>query len=158
MLRAAACALSLALLVACGSEPADVARDADGRPTEAGTVRADRIRVGDCFEDPEDDGDVAGFAVVPCGEPHDNEVFHLYEVDGEAYPGRDALESRSTERCEGRPFEDYVGAPVGAAGYEVFQIVPSPETWAADGDRTVVCVLYDASGSALRGSARGSSA
>jgi hypothetical protein len=149
VLRAAASlTIAVALLAGCGEPAADVARDDDGRPVEAGEVRADRIRVGDCFDDP------AVVDVVPCDELHDNEVFHLFDVDDGEYPGRDALESLSSRRCGEDAFEAYVGDTVGGSLYDVFQIVPSPESWADDGDRTVVCVLFGDRGVPLKGSAR----
>ena len=157
MLRAAAAVTAAVLLLVACAGVEDVDRDDEGRPTEAGTVRADLIRVGDCFRDQEG-GDVAGFAVVPCGEPHDNEVFHLFDVGGERYPGEESLRETAAERCEGRPFEDYVGSPVAASGYAVYQVVPSPDTWERNDDRTVVCVLYDPGGGTLRGSAGRTSA
>lgn len=153
MLRAAV-ALTLLLAACSGSaDVPDVARDADGRPTEAGEVRADRLRVGDCFDDQDDDSP-DGFPVVPCDQPHDNEVFFAFVVPGDDFPGQDALADQAAARCRDAPFTDYVGVSIDASVLRVFYVLPSQETWDRFDDRTLVCALYDEDRAPLDGSAR----
>lgn len=153
MLRAAV-ALTI-FLAGCSSGAAvpDVARDADGRPTEAGEVRADRLRVGDCFDD-QDDESPDGFPVVPCDQPHDNEVFFAFVVPGDDFPGQDALADQAAARCGDQPFTQYVGEPVEATALRVFYVLPSRETWERFDDRTIICALYDEGRAPLEGSVR----
>ena len=138
MLRAAVALSGLLLLLGgCrAGSVADVARDDEGRPTEAGTVRADRLRDGDCF-DQDDDPTPGSFPVVPCDEPHDNQAFARFPVTGETRPSDDVLTELATTRC-GAAFAELDAPP----GFAYFAVVPSPETWSRDGDRTVVCALY----------------
>lgn len=153
MLRAAV-ALSV-LLAACGGggEVADVERGSDGRATEAGEVRADRLRIGDCFDD-QDDRSPDAFPVVPCEQAHDNEAFFGFIVPGDDFPGQDALVDQAAARCSDEPFTDYVGQPLRATTFGVFYVLPSQETWDRFDDRTVVCALYDEGLEPLLGSAR----
>lgn len=137
MLRAAV-ALTVCLLVTgCRADgPLDVARDDAGRPTEAGTVRADRLQAGDCFDE-EGDRTPGSFPVVPCDRPHDNQAFHRFGLTGEERPSDDALTELAAVRC-GDAFAR-LDPPTGLA---YFAVIPSPDTWSRNRDRTVVCALY----------------
>jgi hypothetical protein len=129
--------LAVLLLVGCDTGPG---------------VRADRIRVGQCF----DDGpkDVQHFEVVPCGEAHDNEVFFLFDAPGAEYPGKETLTDIAAARCTGSAFTRYVGIPLEESDLRTFEVLPSQDTWEHDADRQVVCALY-APGHPITGSARG---
>lgn len=153
MLRAALTLTVLLAACAGSAEVADVARDADGRPTEAGPVRADRLRVGDCFDD-QDDRSPDAFPVVPCARAHDNEAFFRFVVPGDDFPGQDALADQAAARCRDQPFTDYVGRPFESSTLGVFYVLPSQETWERFDDRTIICALFDEGLEPLRGSAR----
>ena len=141
MLRAALVAL-IVLAVGCGtSGTGDVDRNAQGHPTEAGIVRADKLRPGDCFDD-QDDQSPDGFPVVPCAREHDDEAYHRFVVPGSTYPGQDALTDLATATCRAAPFTKYVGRPIEGSSLDTFYVLPSPDTWANDGDRVVVCALF----------------
>jgi hypothetical protein len=118
-------------------------------------VRPDRIAVGDCYDDPPS-AEVERFDVVACDEPHDNEVFHVFEVGGAEHPGREALLDEAAVRCRGDAFTDYVGVPLESSDLRVFQVLPTAETWRR-GDREIVCVLYAPGGRPIAGSARAGS-
>jgi hypothetical protein len=116
-------------------------------------VRADRIAVGDCYDDPRS-AEVARFDVVPCDRAHDNEVFHVFRAAGGDYPGQEALLDVAAVRCR-NAFTDYVGVPLNESDLHVFQVLPTARTWRR-GDREVVCVLYGDGGRRIIGSARAS--
>jgi hypothetical protein len=139
---AVAVALTVLVAAGCGTQgPGDVARDSSGRVTAAGIVRADKLQPGDCFDD-QDDQTPDGFPVVPCGRPHANEAYYRFVVPGGAYPGQDVLTDEATARCRAQPFTDYVGRPVEGSVLDTFYVLPSEDTWAHDGDRVVVCALF----------------
>lgn len=135
MLRAAVLAL-IVVAAGCGTGPG---------------VRADRIRVGDCYQD--SGPSVERFDVVPCEEPHDNEVFLLFDAPGGRYPGKEALTDLAATRCTGEAFTRYVGVPLEQSDLRTFEVLPTRDTWERDGDREIICVLYAAAGR-VRGSAR----
>jgi hypothetical protein len=132
----AASLLLVVVLVACGEDGA----------------RVDEIEVGMCFDD-QDGSAVEHLPTRPCDEPHENEVFHLFDVDGETYPGQDALTADADAVCRGDAFTTYVGQPVDQSRFEVYQILPSEDSWGR-GDREVACVLYDPVDNTETGSAR----
>jgi hypothetical protein len=156
MLRVALALTAALLLAACGGGAgADVARDERGRVSQPGTVRADKLRVGDCFED-QDDQSPDGFPVVPCARAHANEAYSRFKVPGGDYPGQAALTDLATARCTAEPFSDYVGRPYAGSALDVFYALPSQETWDRFGDRIVVCALFAKDLSPLTGSMEGS--
>jgi hypothetical protein len=155
---AIAVAVALTTLVAagCGTQgPGDVERDGSGRVTAAGTVRADKLRPGDCFDD-QDDQTPDGFPVVPCGRAHANEAYFRFVVPGGTYPGQAALTDEATARCRAEPFTSYVGRPVDGSALDTFYVLPSEDTWTHDGDRVVVCALFERDLRPLTGSVRDS--
>lgn len=114
------------------------------------------LEAGDCFDDP-DGQTVEEVPAVDCAEPHDNEVFALVEhpAGGDAaFPGRDAVIATAEELCAG-PFEEYVGRSYEESRLYLFPITPSQETW-AEGDREIVCALYEQDEGKMRGSRRDS--
>jgi hypothetical protein len=129
--------LAVLLLVGCDTGPG---------------VRADRIRVGQCYDDAAPE--VQRFDVVPCDESHDNEVYFLFEAPGADYPGKEALADLAATRCTGSAFTRYVGVALEDSDLRTFEVVPSNDTWEHDADRQVVCVLHAPGGRPIVGSAR----
>jgi hypothetical protein len=109
--------------------------------TACGSASVFDLSVGDCFDDPAAGGEISSVDAVDCAEPHDNEVYALYDYDGDSYPGVDAMGAAADEGCEAR-FEDYVG--IAYLDSELFytHLTPTQESW-DDGDREIVCVLYE---------------
>ena len=135
--------------------------DAEARnttTTPAGDpVAVDRIDVGTCFNDAGDRGayDYTELAVVDCEDPHDNEVYHLFDATGGAtYPGDEQIASVTRDGCLAA-FEPYVGKPYTESVYSILPIPPSEQSWNG-GDREVVCALYDTGRRELTGSAKSS--
>ena len=153
--------LVLFMVAAC-SDDDSASRDESGAIEEEGNVGAFDIEVGDCFDDPEDldlgtQQTVVDLAAVPCDEPHDNEAYFKFELAGEddAFPGEDAVTEQGSERCleEFEPFVgiDYESSELDADPY----LRPTAESW-EQGDREIVCVVYNADLSPMTGSAKGS--
>ncbi|MFA9430056.1 septum formation family protein [Egicoccus sp. AB-alg2] len=135
-------------------------RDADGTIVAAGKVTASDLRVGDCFDDRADEAqseatvEIADVAAVPCGDPHDNEVFHAFELAGTTLPSDEEVFTLVDERCV-PAFDEYVGQSFLTSELDLFPIWPTAEAFAA-GDRMVLCSVYPMDGSKLTGSVRGS--
>lgn len=110
------------------------------------------LAVGDCFDDSGGSEEISDVPIVDCADPHDNEVFHVFEVTGDDFPGEAALQAEAQAACL-PAFEAYVGASLGASRLDVFPITPTSGSWSA-GDREVVCALYDVDLAKLEGSMR----
>jgi hypothetical protein len=101
------------------------------------------LRAGDCFDDPETDGDwITEVRGVRCEQPHDNEVFALAELADmpETYPTQRRLAGASDDLCA-EHLEEYVGTPLSETDLEVMGMYPDPEGW-SNGDRQVICFLF----------------
>ena len=116
------------------------------------------MQVGDCFDDPpglfEGETDFFDLPAVPCSEPHDNEVYYIfdYPAGGDApFPGDAELLDWGLETCIGA-FESYVGATYLQSRLDVAPLIPTADSWEGQGDREIVCALYDYSLSKLLGS------
>ena len=149
--------LAVVALVALGNEDDDAEAGGTGTTLPEGDpVAVDRVDVGTCFNDQGDQGafDYTDFPVVGCEEPHDNEVYHLFQAPGgDAYPGNDRIAQVTRDGCL-EAFPAYVGKAYTESAFEILPIPPSPTSWAG-GDHEVVCAVYDARRQELTGSVRG---
>jgi hypothetical protein len=132
-------------------------RDADGAIVGAGTLAADELGVGDCFDDEPSDEEVTEILdvpAVPCGEPHDNEVFHAFELRGDELPSDADIEELVDEECL-PAFGRFVGTSYEESELDLFAIWPTERAWAA-GDREVLCAVFAMDLSKLEGTVAGS--
>ena len=141
-------------LASCADEPN---RDESGEINETEDVDPNTLQAGDCFNDPETGSTTAvtSLEAVPCEEPHDNEVFHVFDLDDGDFPGADEVKQLGLEGCEPE-LEGYVGATAEDAGLAVVPVTPTDQSWNDTDDRTVLCALYNADGSEITGSLEGS--
>lgn len=133
--RSVAVAIACLLIVACSSE---------------GDVFS--LEVGACFDDPDDIEQVSEVPVVDCAEPHDNEVFAVFDLPDGDFPGIEAVQDASVDGCLGERFESYVGTPYPESEIFASALWPTDSSWSA-GDREVVCFLFEP-GEKLIGSQR----
>ena len=136
----------------------DAKRDESGALVSAGNIDAFAIRVGDCFNDASsssvgDEASVTGVHGVPCSQPHDNEVYAVFDVDLPAFPADGAMADIAFESCHER-FEAFVGRDYPSSALDILTLYPSPESWRHN-DREVICAVYDVNLSKLEGSVQG---
>lgn len=115
------------------------------------------LRVGDCFQDEGGDvEEVSSVEIVDCDEPHDNEVFHTFEMEGgDEFPGMEAVADAFDANCFGERFERFIGQPYETSQVEVVPITPTPRSWEDADDREVVCAVR-VPGERVEGSLEGS--
>jgi hypothetical protein len=135
-------------------------RDASGSIVDAGSVDAFTIRMGDCFDNTmslasDEAGEVSSLPGVPCSEPHDNEVYAVFEVDYDSFPGDEFMSERAFESCLAR-FEGFVGVTYESSSLDITALYPSSQSWSMHNDREVVCAVYDMNDGKLTGSAKDS--
>lgn len=148
-------ALTLSVvLTGCGGSASapEPSSTADGAETENVTTPA--VQVGDCRLEaasgmPED------AEVVPCDEPHDEEVFHQVTVLEEDF-SIETVDAYTTE-CVGEAFTEFVGVAREKSALIVYLIPPTAETWDQPDGRVLSCLLADPAGpveGTLEGAAR----
>jgi hypothetical protein len=130
--------VSAALIIAgCGGEEV---RDDDGRVVAAGSWSVFDLRPGDCLlVDDSLQGDVDEVPLVPCDEPHSQEVFAIVRHPDDAYPGAGAVATFADTACLGA-LEAELDLTVDD-GVAFSYLLPTFEGWNKSGDRSVVCVL-----------------
>jgi hypothetical protein len=159
---AASVAVVAGLLLVLGIGAAAFFAFAGGDDPEetSGDVSVHSMRVGICWNDPAGVGfgalEVLEVDAVPCGEPHDNEVYALaeYPASGDAaYPGDAAIQEAAFDLCRAA-FEPFTGVPYEMSLLDIFYIFPTLETW-IEGDREIVCSLYRIDTAPMTGSQSG---
>lgn len=151
----AAALIVFALASACSDDSTsdNSGRDDSGNITEGGDVGVFALQVGDCFDQPPD-GNIAEVAAVPCADPHDNEVFATFDMEGgddAAYPGDEAVTTAAQE-CIGDTFTEYVGITYNESRFGVFPITPTQDTWESDlNDREIICTANTVDGTQITG-------
>lgn len=143
-------------LSGCGLLPtADPVRDDEGAIVEA-EANADvfSITVGDCTNDGDlTASEVSSVEAVPCDEPHDNEVYAAFDVEGDEFPGSDEIQTIASEGCLEK-FQPFVGAAYEESRLDFWPMTPTESSW-GQGDREVLCLVYDAELEKLTGSVEG---
>lgn len=131
-------------LSACSDD--EPRRDPEGNVTEsADAADVFDVRVGDCVGAFEDGDEVTEIPVLPCDQSHDQEVYARFELaDAEAFPGKEELNKQANEKCL-QEFQAFVGVPYNDSELYVEFLTPSEDSW-DDGDREVLCTVYDPAG------------
>ncbi len=150
LLGGAAVAVAAALGFSAMAERNDA-----GQIVSAGAVDAFAVQVGDCF----DDGAFAQSGVselpgVPCSEPHDNEIYAVFDIEGD-WPGDERIEEIAYEGCYDR-FAAAIGRSYEDSVIEYTVIWPSKGSWKQMNDREVICVGYHMEFEKLTGTIIGS--
>jgi hypothetical protein len=111
------------------------------------------LEVGTCFDDT-DETEVSSVPEVDCSEPHDNEVFAVFDYTAsDTFPGSSAMNDAAQELCIAE-FEAYVGLSYQESALDVFPITPTEGSWDS-GDREIICALYNLDFSKLTDSMQG---
>jgi hypothetical protein len=132
-------------------------RDESGAIVGEGSIDAFQMRVGDCFDDgstfADDGAEVNSVPGVPCSNPHDNEVYAVFDVESATFPG-DEIESMAFESCKQR-FHSFVGRDYDSSALDIATLYPTRESWDEHNDREVICAVYDVAANKLTGSMKG---
>ena len=113
----------------------------------------DALIVGQCLDDDELDRYLAAeaFSYLSCDDPHDFEVFFVYEFPTGPYPGDDAVIDDLKAVCRNR-FEGYVDHDYESSALDTWSVWPGQGLWES-GNRIGECLLFNFDGSTMTGSA-----
>lgn len=116
-------------------------RGEDGEIVEGGDVTTDELAVGDCLNGLDSGEVVTRLPGVPCAEPHEGEVYALFDVSMEGdWPGDDPILAEADAGCDQR-LQEYSQTAYDDLSVDIFYLYPSEQTWEV-GDREVICVAY----------------
>jgi putative regulator of septum formation len=92
---------------------------------------------------------------VPCGQPHDGEIYGDFRVAGRDWPGTAVLGEQAWRGCQSR-LSGYLNPQLATKGLAESYAYPNEGAWAA-GVHSVICEIRSTQGK-LTGSLRASSA
>lgn len=134
------------------AEETDPVEDEDPEPEEESVDPEDTdvfaLRVGDCLNEMESNTDetISEVPMIDCEEPHDFEVYHAGDLDGDdVFPGEEEVADLAAEECHGA-FEDFVGADYESSSLDFTTLFPTEEGWENGNDREAVCLILDPAG------------
>jgi hypothetical protein len=109
-----------------------------------------QLRVGDCVNSGQRGGSAS--TVVPCGQPHDAEVYARFVLAGHRWPGGAAIGAQARQGCTAR-LGSYLNPQLATTVLAESYVFPDQGAWNA-GVRTVICEIRSTAGK-LTGSVRG---
>ena len=129
-------------------------RDGSGAIVDAGSLDVFQVRVGDCVDDTEGSEEISSLPAVPCDKPQDNEAYASFNVSRASYPSsEDEMYELAFTSCQER-FETFVGRDYESSSLDIYTLYPTNQGW-AQGDREVVCAVFDMEANKLVGSVKG---
>jgi hypothetical protein len=117
-----------------------------------GSSNANTLAAGDCIDVPSSAA-IATIPTLPCTEPHDGEVFHVFEITGAGgagttYPADPEWGPLIYPVCD-PAFERYTGTAVETrTDIDYVYLVPTEDRW-LNGDRRVTCFIQALDGAPL---------
>ena len=107
------------------------------------------LEAGDCYTNPNpgsgtEEEQIVEVDLIPCDEPHQQEVYHVTEMPDGDYPGQDTLATKASDICA-TEFEGYVGSALEETELLAGYIIPTQESWDQEGDQAIMCTLGDTS-------------
>ena len=122
----------------------------------ASELDAFQMQVGDCFDDDLLSGsEVSGVPGVSCDQPHDNEVYALFDLSAPEFPGDEAALALANQGCLER-FPDAIGTSYETSVLAFTTLTPTERSWTELADREVVCIAFHVQYDKLTGSVLGS--
>jgi len=152
----AACAMLAAAAIALsGCSVVDTSNgDPDAADPEVATTQAIfSLTVGDCTVASQESGEFADTQVIACTEPHDNEIYAASSVPDGDFPGNAAIDVQATADCFDE-FATFIGANYEDSIYGASWYYPTEGSW-AEGDREILCLVYQRDGEQVTGSLAG---
>jgi hypothetical protein len=120
----------------------DPKRNADNEVTRAARIDVFALSVGDCLPAVEEPGDYTQVDVVPCADPHHDEVFFEFALTTENLPTEEELVTQIEAECV-PAFADFVGVDYFESILALRWVSPTQETWDQANDRMVQCIVYE---------------
>ncbi|NCW48418.1 MAG: hypothetical protein EBV88_02935 [Actinobacteria bacterium] len=120
----------------CGGEEI---RAESGEVVAPGSWSVFDLRAGDCIDAGDVEGDISDVGLVPCDQPHTQEVFATVDNPETVYPGASELALWADGACLAE-LRSALGLTL-ADGVFISYLLPSFDGWNKNDDRTAVCVL-----------------
>ena len=74
-------------------------RDSSGQVSQAGSLQANDLRVGDCFDAPTGALTISSVKAIPCTQAHDSQVYDEPLIAESSFPGVSTLRTEGQTSC-----------------------------------------------------------
>ena len=108
------------------------------------------LRTGECVNSGK--SGISSPTVVPCGQPHDAEIYARFALAERAWPGPVAIGAQARRGCTAR-LGSYLNPQLATSVLAESYVFPDQGAW-NPGERTVICEIRSTAGK-LTGSVRG---
>ena len=155
--------LALVLATGCGANERPTAeRDEAGAVATEGAVDPFEVKLGDCVEQPvsndsEEVEEVESVKAVPCEQPHDGEVYAVFDLPDGDFPGEEEVAAAGEDRCV-EEFATFVGTAYEESQYDITSLFPTRDSWETQDDREYVCIVVAPEGQTATGTLKGKKA
>jgi len=114
----------------------DVKNEAAG----ADSVQPAALKAGDCIRTLDESSAIYDLPVVPCTQPHEAEVYHVFTLPDGDYPGQAAVEQAGDAQCDAA-FESYNTEANADLG--ISYLYPRSQDWSRDKGITCIAISTD---------------
>ena len=111
------------------------------------------LEVGDCMNVSDLATEVTEVPTIDCAEEHEAEIYAAKDLPDGDFPGDAAISDEVLNYCL-EQFDTFVGMAYEESSLDFNAITPSSESW-GEGDREIVCYIYELDGSMVTGSLKG---
>lgn len=128
----------IVIIVVVNSFPGSATRGANGQISQSGKLNVFSLAVGDCFDNPTSQQDIASVSAVPCSQPHNAQVFATFDLPGgdSNYPSN--LTQLASNGCNAK--QDRLNQALVTDSMSIRFIYPVLHAWQS-GERTVNCLV-----------------
>jgi hypothetical protein len=130
--------VAIAVIVVIGVTTS-ASRNASGQIDDPGSISLTSLKVGDCIEQVPS-GVTTGVDAVPCSKPHHAEVFAVFNLFGNTYPGDEAVATLSNNGCASR-LKGYSASAAADDAIDIYYFAPTRSSWS--NDKSVICLASD---------------
>lgn len=74
-------------------------RNASGQVSQAGSVQATDLKIGDCFDAPTGTSSISAVKAIPCTQAHDSQVYDEPPISESSFPGVSTLQTEGQTAC-----------------------------------------------------------
>lgn len=121
----------------------DAERDEEtGEVTEEANIDIFSLAVGDCMPESDTSGEITDADVVPCSEPHTDEVFFEFDLAEGDLPSDSEIQAEVEAQCI-PAFNEFVGIDYYDSALNFWWLTPTEQTWTQANDRLVQCIVYE---------------
>lgn len=134
----------IVLAAVIGAVASSTGNDPTASSSDTGDVNVQKLTPGQCLNGLEESSTIRNLPVVPCSQPHEGEVFAVFTLTDDDYPGDDEMAQKAEDGC-GERLETHAPKAADDPDLVVYFLHPTRSSWRL-GDKGVTCVATYSTG------------